>query len=38
VDALGIDTCARGRPFFSYRRSTLAGDPDSGRQISLIAL
>jgi YfiH family protein len=38
VEALGIDTCTRPQYFYSYRRATLAGEPDYGRQLSLIAL
>ena len=34
----GIDTRADAAHFFSYRRTTLAGEPDYGRQISLIAV
>lgn len=33
-----FDTCADERRFFSYRRATLRGEPDYGRQLSLIAL
>lgn len=33
-----LDTCADEARFFSYRRTTLRGEPDYGRQISLIAL
>lgn len=36
--ALGEDTCAGMAHWFSYRRTTLAGEPDYGRQMSLIAL
>ncbi|MBM3513964.1 MAG: peptidoglycan editing factor PgeF [Alphaproteobacteria bacterium] len=32
------DTCAREDLFFSYRRATLRGEPDYGRQLSAIAL
>ncbi|MDH3239251.1 MAG: peptidoglycan editing factor PgeF [Alphaproteobacteria bacterium] len=32
------DTCAEADRFFSYRRSVLNGEPDYGRQISVIAL
>ncbi|WP_448580066.1 peptidoglycan editing factor PgeF [Thermaurantiacus sp.] len=32
------DTCAFPERYFSYRRATLAGEPDYGRQLSLIAL
>lgn len=35
---LGLDTCADPARFFSYRRATLAGAPDYGRQLSLVAL
>ena len=38
AEGLGADTLADPRHFFSYRRATLAGDPDYGRQLSLIAL
>ena len=38
VTALGIDTCSDPVRWFSYRRTTHAGEPDYGRQISLIAL
>lgn len=38
VEALGEDTCARPDRYFSYRRATLAAEPDYGRQLSLIAL
>jgi len=38
VDALGLDTRSEPERFFSYRRTTLAGEPDYGRQISVIAL
>ncbi len=38
VDALGLDTLTDAERFFSYRRTTLAGEPDYGRQISLIGL
>lgn len=38
VAALDEDTCAQPERFFSYRRSTLAGEADYGRQISLIGL
>jgi YfiH family protein len=37
VDALGLDTYADPGRFFSYRRATHRGEPDYGRQISLIA-
>lgn len=38
VEALSIDTCANAGSYFSYRRATLAGEADYGRQLSLIAL
>lgn len=38
VECLGRDTCAEADSFFSFRRATLAGEPDYGRQFSLIAL
>lgn len=38
VEALGLDTYADADLFFSYRRATHRGEPDYGRQISLIAL
>jgi YfiH family protein len=38
VDALGLDTLSDNERFFSYRRTTLAREPDYGRQISLIGL
>lgn len=38
VEALGLDTYADEARFFSYRRATHRGEPDYGRQISLIGL
>lgn len=38
VEALGLDTCSNPTQFYSYRRTTLASEPDYGRQISCIAL
>jgi hypothetical protein len=38
IDALGEDTYAQPDRFFSYRRTTHAGEPDYGRQLSLIAV
>ena len=32
------DTCTEADRFFSYRRSVLKGEPDYGRQISVIGL
>lgn len=37
VVGLGVDTLGDPARFFSYRRSTLAGAPGYGRQISIIA-
>ena len=38
VEALGEDTYSQPERFFSYRRATHRGEPDYGRQVSLIAL
>jgi polyphenol oxidase len=38
IDALGLDTYADSRRFFSYRRSCHAGENDYGRQIALIGI
>jgi len=38
IEALGLDTYSDEERFFSYRRTTHRGEPDYGRQISLIAL
>lgn len=38
VIRLARDTCSEEVDFFSYRRTTLRGEPDYGRQISIIAL
>ncbi len=38
VDCLGLDTYTEETRFFSYRRATHRGEPDYGRQISLIGL
>jgi YfiH family protein len=38
VEALGLDTYAEADRFYSYRRATHRGEPDYGRQISLIGL
>lgn len=38
AEDLGLDTCADPQRFFSYRRTTLAGESDYGRQISAILL
>ena len=37
-DEISVDTCSNEDQFFSYRRMTLRGEPDYGRQISVIAL
>lgn len=38
VAALGVDTYTDATRWFSYRRTTHAGEPDYGRQLSVIAL
>ncbi len=38
VEALGLDTYTDAARFFSYRRATHRGEPNYGRQISLIGL
>jgi YfiH family protein len=38
IDVLGLDTFSDPERFFSYRRTTHAGDPDYGRQVSAIAI
>lgn len=38
VEAMGLDTLADEARWFSYRRATLRGEPDYGRQLSVIAL
>ena len=38
IDMLGIDTYGAPDRYFSYRRTTHRGEPDYGRQLSLIAL
>ncbi len=38
VTVMARDTCAEGEDFFSYRRSCHDGDPDYGRNLSVIAL
>ena len=38
VEATGLDTYSDPERYFSYRRATHKGEPDYGRQISLIAL
>src|SRR3982750_1327138 len=36
IEALGEDTYSQPERFFSYRRATHRGEPDYGRQVSLI--
>lgn len=38
IEALGEDTYSQPDRFFSFRRATHRGEPDYGRQLSLIAL
>ncbi|MBC9034756.1 peptidoglycan editing factor PgeF [Sphingomonas sp. JC676] len=38
VEALGLDTYAHEDRFYSFRRSTHRGEPDYGRQISIIGI
>jgi YfiH family protein len=38
IEALGLDTYADETRFFSFRRATHRGEPDYGRQISIIGL
>ena len=38
IEALGLDTYAAPERFFSFRRATHLGEPDYGRQLSLIGL
>lgn len=38
IACLGLDTRSTPERFFSYRRATLGGEPDYGRQISVIGL
>lgn len=38
IEALGLDTYSDERRFFSFRRATHRGQPDYGRQISIIGL
>lgn len=38
IEALGLDTYSDPDRFYSYRRASHRGEPDYGRQISLIAL
>ena len=38
VELIGLDTYAEPERFYSFRRATHSGEPDYGRQISLIGL
>jgi len=38
IETLGLDTYANETQFFSFRRATHRGEPDYGREISLIGL
>ncbi len=38
VERMPADTCAEPENFFSYRRATKNGEPDYGRELSVIAL
>ena len=38
VEPLGLDTYAESERFYSYRRATRRGEPNYGRQVSLIGL
>lgn len=38
VEAMGLDTYSDAESYYSYRRATHCGEPDYGRQISLIGL
>jgi polyphenol oxidase len=38
IQAMGEDTYSQPQRYFSYRRTTHAGEPDYGRQVSAIAL
>jgi len=38
MEALAYDTCGEADRFFSYRRTTLRGEKDYGRELSVIAL
>jgi len=38
VEPSPVDTYEDGKRFFSYRRTTHLGEPDYGRQISVIVL
>ena len=36
IKAMGLDTYGSPKRFFSYRRATHQGEPDYGRQVSLL--
>ena len=38
IEALGLDTYGDEERFYSFRRATHRGEPDYGRQISIIGL
>ena len=38
IEIIDHDTCAREADYFSYRRATHRGEPDYGRQLSVIGL
>ena len=38
IHAMGLDTYSNDEEFYSYRRTTHAGEPDYGRQISAIVI
>ncbi|MFT8736637.1 MAG: peptidoglycan editing factor PgeF [Zymomonas mobilis] len=38
ISRSSLDTCQNSEAFFSYRRACLSGEPDYGRQVSIIAL
>jgi polyphenol oxidase len=38
IETLGLDTYPNAAKFFSFRRATHRGEPDYGREISLIGL
>jgi hypothetical protein len=38
AERLANDTCAEAERFFSYRRATLRGEKDYGRDLSAISL
>jgi copper oxidase (laccase) domain-containing protein len=38
IERLGLDTYSDSDRFYSYRRATHRGEPDNGRQLSVIGL